>query len=476
MRKASLFIVAALLPFASAPADTIVTLGDSLTFAYEAEFGFQSTYFGTTYGDGFGPNMRNWVEILSNPAYRGANFELGARRSVQVSFANPPDFYFRQENNWAIPGLRVDAMRRFVLGEAGFKALVGETPAFATFAFAINNSDFTEAADFNYADFENQVTNTADRMTIFVGGNDIREKYGDIYTDDNPGTFNADFIADITAVLDHVQTLNPSLPIVLVAVPHVGITPSVRADFPYDPVKTARVTAVLHDLNGQLATLAEARKIGFADIFTPTLGLIDPVVNLCIKGVTFKNLSSAPVNLNRVWVNGPISANFHPVTNAQAVIANEIIRAFNRRYHTGLAPLTATEMLVNLSGKSAAEADMTFAAWLTCYGLGAATAANDEDDDGISAGVEFATGLNPTFRDADLMHSGITAGNLELAYPTRLPSSPNYALTAESSAMLGADFTPVSPAPALEADGLSHARIPTGGPINFLRLKAVVKP
>ena len=73
---------------------------------------------------------------------------------------------------------------------------------------------------------------------------------------------------------------------------------------------------------------------------------------LCIHGITFENRGSATGALERVWLNGPISANFHPNTNAQAVVANEIIAAFNTRYHTGIAPLTATEMLGGLLKKT----------------------------------------------------------------------------------------------------------------------------
>ena len=60
-----------------------------------------------------------------------------------------------------------------------------------------------------------------------------------------------DFISDAAAVLDWVLALNPNIQIVVVNVPHIGITPDIKHSYPTDPVKTERVTAVLRELNRQ---------------------------------------------------------------------------------------------------------------------------------------------------------------------------------------------------------------------------------
>jgi lysophospholipase L1-like esterase len=466
-------------------ADQIVTLGDSLTFAYEAEFCFQKTVtivppsITTTLGDNMPAKVRNWVEILSNPANRGNRFELGTRDNVTITPPYDPPFelFFRQSHNWAVPGLKIDGLRRFVTGDptATFTNLLGTDAEFSTLGQLLAYSDFNNATDFNLTDFQNQVQNTAERVTVFIGGNDINEIYGTIYNGGSAGTFVADFMADMVAILDTLQTLNPNIQIVLVNVPHVGITPKVRVQYPYDPVKTERVSAVLRDLNGQLAVLAASRGIGYADIYKHTVAMIDGVTDLIIHGITFNNggtMTGAPV---QAWINGPISKNFHPNTCGQAVIANEIIHAFNKRYGTGIALLSSTELHTSITPKDPlATIDMTFATWMTRHYLGGLPASNDSDGDGITAGVEFALGLNPMVSDADKVVSGIVTGELELAYPIRLPVSDKYTVVPEWSEALDGAFTPFAVPPVPAADGLAHARLTVGAKPKFIRLKATI--
>jgi lysophospholipase L1-like esterase len=481
------FVAPALLGVAASSAfaaEQIVTLGDSLTFAYEAEFGFQKTItlapgFTTTIGDNMPARVRNWIEILSNPAIRGDRFDLGTRDSVTVTPPLDPPFelYLRQGYNWAIPGLKVDDLRRFVTGDptATFTNLLGADAGFSTLGQILNYSDFNNTTDFNLTDFQNQVQNTAERVAISIGGNDINEVYATIYNGGSAGTFVADFMADMVAILDAVQTLNPNIQIVLVNVPHVGITPKVRVQNPYDPVKTELVSAVLRDLNGQLAVLAASRGIGYADIYKHTVAMIDGVTDLIIHGVPFNNGGTMTGEAPSAWINGPISKNFHPNTCGQAVIANEVIHAFNKRYGTGIALLSSTEIHRNITPKSPlANIDMVFANWMTRHYLGGLPASNDTDGDGIAAGVEFALGLNPMVSDADKVASGIVAGALELAYPIRLPVSDKYTLVPESSETLNGVFTPFAVPPVPAADGLARARLTLGSKAQFIRLKVAI--
>lgn len=456
---------------ATAATEKVVTLGDSLTFAYEAEFGFKVTLPGlSTYGDGMPATVRNWIEILSNPVYRGARFDLGERDNVTVASVFP--LYFRQKRNWAVPGLKVDGMRRFVQAQANLLELVSDSDQFGTLATILAMSDLDPVADFALTDFEDQIRNEADRVVVFIGGNDVRGIYGTVYDGGSAGSFNADFVADLTAVLDRILTLKPGIPIVLVNVPHIGITPDIRADHPYDPVKTGRVTALLQQLNSQLESLAASRGIGYADVFTPTLRLLDPANPLVLDGLPFANAGTTTGNADFVWLNGPISANFHPNTNAQTVIANAVVDAFNRTYGAGIAPLSATESLNGLLGKSAAAIDMPIATWLTGFGLTGAAATDDSDGDGLPNALEFAAGLDPTFNDAGKVQTTLASGKLELSFPQRLATSTNFSLTAESAPSPGGPWTPVTPASG--TDGLLRATLPTGPVPGFLRLKATV--
>ncbi len=450
-------------------AEHIVTLGDSLTFAYEAEFGFQYNLGAGPVGDGFGPEVRNWAEILNDPNYRNSSFDLGSPRDIALG---PFTLLFRQDFNWAIPGLKVDQLRRFITGTDGFLDLIGENSEFSVLTQALGLSDFDEAVDFDLTGMEDQISNDAARLSLFIGGNDLRGVYGPIYNGNGAGSFVADFIADITAILDRVETLNPNIQVVLVNVPHIGITPLIRDDFPTDPVRTGRVTAVVRDLNQQLRTLASSRGIGYADVFTPTLPLLDEPT-LCIQGITFENSGSTSGDSDFVWLNGSLSRNFHPNTNAQAVIANEIIHAFNRTYGTGIAPLSATEILDDLIGKPAGDLDMTFTQWMTRNGLDGLSATDDSDGDSVPAGLEFATGLDPRRNDSEFISSSVTeiggSGALQLSFPVRLPTSSNFSLTAAASADLSVPFSAVSATAG--ADGLSRAEIPLNARAGFMRLE-----
>lgn len=458
--------------------EQIVTLGDSLTYAYESEFQFQRDLFPEgIVGDGMPASVRNWIEILSKSAPQSSSFDLGVRDSttVTIPFNQVFQLYLRQRGNWAIPGLKIHEMKRFLYGEATFNEILASSPEFAGMVELLSYSDFNQTTDFNVSELRGQVQTTAEGLVVFIGGNDVRAKYGDIYNGIGAGTFIADYMADMTAILDKVQAWNPNIEIVVVNVPHVGITPLVRTTSPFDPVKTGRVTTVLRELNRQIAAIAETRQIGYADVFTPTLRMLDGSP-LTIHGVTFDG-GSGPANgdLDFVWLNGELSDNFHPNTNAQAVIANEIVHAFNQRYQRGIPLLTATQMLVNLSGKSAADVEIPFATWMAGFGLAGLGEADDSDGDGIAAGVEFALGLDPTRNDADYVTTGIAAGALELAFPQRLPGSAHVTLVAESSGDLAGGFSPM-PMPPVAADGLFHAARPLDSTAGFLRLKATTAP
>ncbi len=466
---ATLFAIA-LQGTASAVTERIVTLGDSLTFAYEAEFGFEVTIpFDDTYGDGFGPEVRNWIEILNDPAYRGSRFDIGMRDSVSVSvFGFQFNQFFRHEYNWAIPGLKIDELRQYIDRQISLTSLLDDE-----LATIIELSDFDEAADFSVIDLEDQIRNSAQRLTLFIGGNDVRGVYGDIYHDNAPGTFVEDFVDDATAILDWVQSLNPAIQIVIVNVPHIGVTPDVKSVWPPEPVKTGRITTVLRDLNSRLAALADAKGVGYADIFSPILPMLGSEP-FAIHGIPFANAGSTTGDLDFVWLNGPISANFHPNTNIQAVIANEIIAAFNKRYDTGIALLSATEILGGLHGKTPAQIDMPFANWMAAFGKAGLPASDDSDGDGIPAGIEFGLGLNPAYQDSGRLTTRIVGNELVLAYPTRLPASTRYSLTPTSSASPASPFIPFSTLPVADPDGLLRARLPLGAGPGFMRLEATV--
>lgn len=465
-----------------AAASPCVTLGDSLTFAYEAEFGFRiNVPFVDSYGDGFGPEVRNWVEILRDPAYRGAQFDFGARDTFQIDFSPFGSTYnllFRHKYNWALPGLRIFELRDFMEGTLTFDDLIAADP---DLELLLTFADLDTGTAFELTDIQDQIRNTAERLVFFIGGNDVRGVYGTIYNGGSPDAFINSYIADATAILDIVRDLNPDLPVVVVNVPHIGITPDIKLGYPTDPVGTGRVTAALRELNRQLKGLADARGYGYADVFTPTLPMLE-AAPFSVQGIAFFNTGSTTGDLDYHWLNGEYSANFHPNTHGQALIANEIIDAFNTRYGDGIAPLTATEILGGLIGKTAAEIDMPFESWMDSYGLAGLGQDEDSDGDGIPALAEFALGLSPLLDDARKVRSGVrddggTGQVLELAYPMRLTDSARFTLAPAHSPDLATPFARVAPAPLPGSDGLARAWLPLEpSGRGFLRLEAELVP
>lgn len=252
MKKFPLVLSAALF-FQSAPAnETCVTLGDSLTFAYEAEFGFRvNTFFFGIVGDGFGPQVRNWIEILNDPLYRKSRFDIGSRSTFRL--LNLYTLLFRHQSNWALPGLRIEELRSFMAGTTSFRDLVAADP---DLALLLSLSNLNQDTAFRLTDLQSQIQSSASRLVLFIGGNDVRGVYGDVYNGGPAAGFVQEFLSDAAEILDRVLTLNPDLQIVVVNVPHIGITPDIKSGYPTDPVKTGYVTAMLHDLNNGLAALA----------------------------------------------------------------------------------------------------------------------------------------------------------------------------------------------------------------------------
>jgi lysophospholipase L1-like esterase len=452
-------------------AEQVVTLGDSLTFSYEAAFCHEVDIpFGPDYGDGFSSRVRNWAEILNKRGYRRASFDLGPRQYINIDFplANEYDFFLRHRNNWAIPGLRIHELWKFMNRDATLTAMLDPS-----LADLLDYTDFKESQDFAVGDLEDQIRNTAERVVIFIGGNDVRGVYPAIYNQDKPGDFVDKFVWNATRIVDRVLELNPDVQVVLVNVPHVGITPQVKSKWPTDRVKTRRVSRVLLDLNQRLENLASSRDIGYADVYTPTLSMLYRAP-FCIQGITFANDGSKSGNADHAWLNGPLSANFHPNTNLQAVIANQIIDAFNVRYDTGIAPLSATEILVGLLGKKPNEVDMSFSKWMSGYGKGGLPRSDDSDGDGITASVEFASGLNPRLKDSYQISSVVRGNTRDFFYPIRLPDSRHFTLRALYASGPDAQSTPIQPNPTTEADGYAHVRLPVTD-AGTIRLRARIR-
>lgn len=111
---------------------------------------------------------------------------------------------------------------------------------------------------------------------------------------------------------------------------------------------------------------------------------------------------------------------------------------------------------------------------MTRFQLTGLPPSEDSDGDGITAGAEFALGLHPRLHDSRKITTRITGGNLELAYPMRIASSPNSRFTFNATYSNNlSTFTPFTP-PAIGTDGFYRVSIPLSGPAKFMRLEATI--
>ncbi|HYF34485.1 MAG TPA: GDSL-type esterase/lipase family protein, partial [Prosthecobacter sp.] len=234
LRRLFLPLLALALP-ALLAAEQCVVIGDSLTKEYEVEFPALFPQNPESW------DSRNWIEILHQR--RTGWFDTGP-----FAHNNDPRLV-GHEYNWAFPGATAVEIKNQL------------------------NNPF----NFWWTDkIKNHLKNTAERVVIFAGGNDVDSYYANIYNGAAPAAYTNATRDSLHWIVDFVRSQKSTLPIVLVAVPHLGCAPDIQLQCPTDPVKTARVTAALDALNSQLAAFAQSRGIAFAPgVYDLTKQMID---------------------------------------------------------------------------------------------------------------------------------------------------------------------------------------------------------
>jgi hypothetical protein len=342
----------------AAPAQShLLIIGDSLSKEYDVE------------GPGIGidvfpppsPYPKNWCELLDDrrPDY----FDFGDFDVHSDLRAAGHDY------NWSVPGSYAEDWREDYLANPP-SALV------------------------------EQLSQTlVKRIVVWLGGNEARESYGPIYNGElDPAAWALQTYGDLAFVLEWVLARRQAdVQVVLGNVPHLGATIAKDRDFPFDPVKTGRVTAALEDLNARLAALARDRGIGFADVFGLTRDWVTRG-QMSIGGWVVTKRSSSDADADAMF----LGDGFHPNMPVQAVFGQAILDAFNARYGTVIPRLTNREIVNSCLEENP---DVGFSAWAASYGLpaGEQTAEADPDRDAVSNIVEFGLDLDPARADARLL-------------------------------------------------------------------------
>ena len=281
-----------------------LVIGDSLTKEYEVEFPILYPENQDAW------DARNWIETLHD--IRHDWFDLG-------SFSAYYDVRITgHKYNWAFPGATTAELRS-----------------------ALSSTNF-----FNkqwQGTLKSHIKSDVERVVIFAGGNDVDDYYGKIYNGASAAQYTNRTRDNLMWIVDYVRAQRSSIPIVLVAVPHLGCVPDVARSYPYNATKTARVTVALDNLNKQLAALAKTRGIGFASgVYDLTKGLITKKFMI---GTVEINKGADPDARPSYAFSGD---GFHPGTSLQAKVAQIIVDTFRTKWATPKIPaVTDAEILSN---------------------------------------------------------------------------------------------------------------------------------
>ncbi len=341
-------IVAGILATAGAgqPVDTLV-IGDSLSYEYALEFPVLFPDNPESW------DSRNWVEILH------------ARRSAYFDFGGDPEPFDYDD---AVPGYEA-----------------------ADYRDDLDDSDGWIPAEVLFREIIDSDIAHTDRTVVFLGGNDLDRVYGAIYEGADPAAFIDGVVDDLAFIIDYVRTRNPDGQMVLVNLPHIGVTPDIQSAHPTDPVKTRRVTEALRILNGRLESLASSRGIGLADVFGPTLDLLEPAP-LCIAGVRILKEVDPDARPQYLFPGD----GFHPNTAGQALFANAILEAFNETYSENIPLLAPGEIVQDVLGLQPVP---EYRDWIAGFPGIAPGEGDDPDRDGMVNLVEYLFDLDPSSPD-----------------------------------------------------------------------------
>jgi GDSL-like Lipase/Acylhydrolase family len=362
-----LFVTGTLAVNFAAGAD-VVTIGDSLTAEYDTipdvpGFPTEATAYAEVTVPGW--ESMSWVEVLGR--LRPDDFNFGSYRKLSHSWLVPRLSGY--ELNWAIPGV--------LAGQ--YEDLMTATPRSNPGYLALR------------LPMDDQLRNRAERVVIWLGGNDFRANYGSLYDGNSADTLIDGLIDDLGRIIDAVQRRNPQLQIVLGNLPDLGATPSTQEAHP-DPAKRALVTAATEAANVRIAELAAAKRVVVADVYADTAKLVQqvPIYFGAVQMIDGNDADNEPHHLFT-------REGLHPNTPLQIRVARTITRAFNQGYGAGLPQITDSEALTLLG----INPNEPYLQWFASYGGTMKGFFKDPDADSLNNLVEYAFGLNPTVADAD---------------------------------------------------------------------------
>jgi hypothetical protein len=419
-------------------AQQIVIIGDSLS----KEYAYEGAFIG---GSEAGPELRSWSEILHEK--RNAYFDYGSSGTFTDLRLIGHTY------NWSVPGSMADDW-------------------WNDYLMANTIQQFT----YGIPTLEDQLESDAERIVIWIGGNELRAQYGNLY-DGNlvPNTWAVDVFNDIEDVTNWVlDRKRSSAEVVLVNIPHLGACPNKNDAHPFNATKTGRVTSAVTNLNNRLLTFANTKGIGYADVYSQMLPLLT-ANHLCIGTVPiFRYPPREDGNVRYAFLGDGL----HPNTPIQALFAQKIIDTFNSKYNRTFPRLTNTQILTEVLGVSPTA---LFDEWMatTSVPTNQRGQSDDPDKDGVKNMLEYCLEMDPSKNDlhklpTPKMERISGQDYLSMTAKPKVEVCPSILLSTEQSNNL-INWTPVpNSAFTTNPDGSITVRVlkAAGTPKLYLRLRA----
>lgn len=405
----------------------LLTIGDSLTEEYRFEIPFSAPNSNPTEA-----NVKNWVELLI--ANRGAAFSMGGYEASAGNYADYRNAGY--EYNYGVPGFKAERWDEVLYRQYSFSDLLNPENALAA------STRFELKGDLS----------SVNAVLIFVGGNDLSLANGDAKNDE--------IRVFIGRIHDYVRANAPvDLPIIIATVPDIGATPAEKLPI---PATAAIARHRVSTLNANIAALGSRANTYVARIDAITDRVFDQIP-FHINGTHFTYFDSVTGRENP-----PLHLfckdGFHPGMAAQALIANEILKAINQFAPTPIPLFTNREILSTILGQNPDQPYLDYVG-------GSGGMLENPDGDTLPNLVEYLLATSPA--QSNPAFSFLPGG---AATFTPSPTAQRFAdLTVLQSATLLDDWVPVPEASLQSFPDGSMKILPTATKI-FYKFKATPKP